>query len=523
MFVSAAAEAVSDSQLRRRRSRELGVSAWLSACAVGVGVGAAMIGGAAAAHADGGDAFGGAAHAGRSGNAPTSTASDRASRPSRGAAAIRSAARGTATVGSGSSAAIDTTGDSDLPAAGEVQRSRATAATPAGATAVAPKTSAAITSSLRQPSSTQAVTSPAANQLPELSASASGDTIGWKPGAVISIFVSNGTLSHPDAGILIGNGFSYSSVTCASTVQCDGGKAGLLYGSGGNGFNGGNGGRAGMIGNGGSGGAGSKFFGGSGGNGGSAGLFGNGGAGGDAERTVPGGQGGDGGSAGLIFGNGGSGGSGATYAPGGAGGKGGFFFGFGGNGGFGGSGVMSCTAPTCTVTALGGAGGRGGAGGLFFGRRGGDGGGQLDLDAPQFDDYTPVYPADGEVNDNGTAASYPDPYYVDGTVIPSVELASGTVLQRFGSPFGAFLAPEGTSFADLALPPISQTAPFIEFVVNDPTSLPPGYRIEQSQVAPYFGQPGGGTQYRVIFTNSEGKDVDGSVLALLDSGYLAYK
>jgi hypothetical protein len=225
----------------------------------------------------------------------------------------------------------------------------------------------------------------------------------------------------------------------------------------------------------------------------------------------------------LLLGHGGSGGISADYAPGGRGGNGGLFFGVGGDGGFGGTGLTSCDTTTnkCSVTTLGGAGGRGGTGGLF-GRNGGDGGGQLALNAPQFSGYTPVYVA-GEVDAaTGKASTYPNPYYVDGTQ-KTVQLKAGKVLQRFGAPFGGFLTDEGTPFDQLALPPLSQTAPFAKYVVKDPAALPPGYRIEQSEVAPYFGQPGRGTQYRVIFTTAEGKDVDGSILALLNSGYLVLK
>ena len=45
-------------------------------------------------------------------------------------------------------------------------------------------------------------------------------------------------------------------------------------------------------------------------------------------------------------------------------------------------------------------------------------------------------------------------------------------------------------------------------------------QIEQSQVAPYYGQPGGGIQYRITFG---GQEIPGGVQALLDSGYLALK
>ncbi|KKO60641.1 PGRS repeat-containing protein [Mycolicibacterium obuense] len=66
----------------------------------------------------------------------------------------------------------------------------------------------------------------------------------------ISIFVGNGTAEHPNAGLLIGNGYDASG----DFTGAAGGNAGLLFGNGGNGAsggelgqNGGAGGRAGLI------------------------------------------------------------------------------------------------------------------------------------------------------------------------------------------------------------------------------------------------------------------------------------
>ena len=133
-------------------------------------------------------------------------------------------------------------------------------------------------------------------------------------------FFGNGTADHPDAGVLIGNGFSYGAETCVGQTVCNGGEAGLL-GNGGSGYNGGNGGAAGWFGNGGAGGDG--LAGQTGGSGGAGGLItgngGSGGNGGDATAAaVAGGDGGDGGSVGLlsVWGSGGSGGSGGKGAAG---------------------------------------------------------------------------------------------------------------------------------------------------------------------------------------------------------------
>lgn len=54
------------------------------------------------------------------------------------------------------------------------------------------------------------------------------------------------------------------------------------------------------------------------------------------------------------------------------------------------------------------------------------------------------------------------------------------------------------------------------YVINDPTALPSGWHIEQSQAAPWFHQPGGGTQYRIIAPPGEKASVD----RLVEFGYL---
>jgi len=76
--------------------------------------------------------------------------------------------------------------------------------------------------------------------------------------AVVGVFISNGTAAHPNAALLIGNGWN-------ATDGENGGAGGLLFGGGGRGGDGvagvnggaaGNGGHAGLIGNGGAGGTG---------------------------------------------------------------------------------------------------------------------------------------------------------------------------------------------------------------------------------------------------------------------------
>ena len=161
-------------------------------------------------------------------------------------------------------------------------------------------------------------------------------------GKVVELFVSNGTETHPNAGILAGNGYSYTAADdlyCQSHT-CNGGNGGLLVGNGGNGWN-------------------SQTYGRAGGNGGNAGFLGlgNGGSGGngvDAQYSTNGVT--------RLF----------AATAGGTGGNGGLF----GNGGKGGNGGTDSGTDQATVDAVGGAAGAGGRGGWVWGdgAAGGNGG-----------------------------------------------------------------------------------------------------------------------------------------------------
>ncbi|MGH3578865.1 MAG: TNT domain-containing protein, partial [Mycobacterium sp.] len=127
----------------------------------------------------------------------------------------------------------------------------------------------------------------------------------------------------------------------------------------------------------------------------------------------------------------------------------------------------------------------------------------LPHDSPLFDGYHPIEPGPEFIRADGSLI-YPDdslaskPYAIPGTVIRDAHIPHGTVIDRFGYPGGYYLAPDGVPFAERALPPESALKPSYQYVVNDPTALPPGWHIEQSHAAPWFHQPGGGTQYRII-------------------------
>ena len=54
-------------------------------------------------------------------------------------------------------------------------------------------------------------------------------------GKVVQLFVSNGTETHPNAGLLGGNGYSYTAAddSYCQSHTCNGGNGGLLFGNGG--------------------------------------------------------------------------------------------------------------------------------------------------------------------------------------------------------------------------------------------------------------------------------------------------
>ena len=65
------------------------------------------------------------------------------------------------------------------------------------------------------------------------------------------------------------------------------------------------------------------------------------------------------------------------------------------------------------------------------------------------------------------------------------------VVDRFGHPRGTYASPPNTPFPDRALPPTSLTQEYHQYRVTQ--ELPP--TVRQGDIAPAFGQPGGGTQY----------------------------
>lgn len=88
----------------------------------------------------------------------------------------------------------------------------------------------------------------------------------------------------------------------------------------------------------------------------------------------------------------------------------------------------------------------------------------------------------------------------DGRPIESPrDLRVGERLDRFGSEYGAFLAPEGESFAGRALPPQSLDVFDPAYTCNYHVyGVIRSFRVEAGPIAPGFGQRGHGLQFQVL-------------------------
>ncbi|SRX91870.1 hypothetical protein [Zunongwangia profunda SM-A87] [Mycobacterium shimoidei] len=78
------------------------------------------------------------------------------------------------------------------------------------------------------------------------------------------------------------------------------------------------------------------------------------------------------------------------------------------------------------------------------------------------------------------------------------QLPEGTIIDRFGSEYGRYLAPDGAPFADRALPPESVDGNYNRYMVTG-KELPPGWQIVEGPVEPFYGQTPspGATQYMI--------------------------
>ncbi|MFJ8622548.1 TNT domain-containing protein [Kitasatospora sp. NPDC093550] len=119
-------------------------------------------------------------------------------------------------------------------------------------------------------------------------------------------------------------------------------------------------------------------------------------------------------------------------------------------------------------------------------------------------------PADGYV-------TFPDgsPIEFDLTLYPNQNI------DRYGSEYGAFLAPEGLPYANRAIPPQSLDG-------NPPAAcnyhdykVVKAFTVHAGPIAPWFNQPGWGLQYQLDAALVPGGPARLNVLWLVENGYLA--
>lgn len=86
-----------------------------------------------------------------------------------------------------------------------------------------------------------------------------------------------------------------------------------------------------------------------------------------------------------------------------------------------------------------------------------------------------------------------------GYIPQPAHLPEGAIIDRFGSEYGRYLAPDGTFFADRALAPESVGGDYNRYIVTG-KPLPPGWQIVEGPVEPWYGQtPSPGTpQYMIL-------------------------
>jgi hypothetical protein len=102
-----------------------------------------------------------------------------------------------------------------------------------------------------------------------------------------------------------------------------------------------------------------------------------------------------------------------------------------------------------------------------------------------------------------------------------IPLGVGQDVDRFGSEFGAFLAPEGTPYAQRALPPMSLDNFEPAFTCNyHEYRVEKSFRVDSGPIAPGFGQRGMGRQYQLDGSLVPGAPTRLTVVWLVDHGYL---
>ena len=102
-----------------------------------------------------------------------------------------------------------------------------------------------------------------------------------------------------------------------------------------------------------------------------------------------------------------------------------------------------------------------------------------------------------------------------------IPLRIGQQVDRYGSEFGAFLAPFGILYSQRAIPPQSLDNTTTPATCNYRAyKVLKEFRVDGGPIAPAFGQPGKGVQYMLQGSLVPGAPAQLNVLWLVDNGYL---
>lgn len=133
---------------------------------------------------------------------------------------------------------------------------------------------------------------------------------------------------------------------------------------------------------------------------------------------------------------------------------------------------------------------------------------------------------DGSANNGKGSCRYPpDNGFVvgpDGKPVESaVELVAGTDIDRFGSEYGAFLAPAGTLYDERSIPPQSLDTFDPKFPDNyHDYRVVKAFEVEDGPIAPAFDQPGLGVQFMLDPSLIAGAPTSINVAWMVQKGYL---
>ncbi|PBC70613.1 uncharacterized protein DUF4237 [Streptomyces sp. TLI_235] len=129
-------------------------------------------------------------------------------------------------------------------------------------------------------------------------------------------------------------------------------------------------------------------------------------------------------------------------------------------------------------------------------------------------------------NNGGPGWIYPpaDGYVTrpDGTPVRfDITLVPNQNIDRYGSEYGSYLAPEGLPYSSRSIPPQSlDSVPASICNYHDYRVLKP-FKVHAGPIAPWFAQPGYGLQYQLDTALVPNGPARLNVLWLVDNGYLA--